>query len=620
MDRRSFRDRVGLSEDIIDQACTQAMEAHNSSAYTLYHLYPSHTIFAFPGSWSLLHWYNQKSFGESNVNLNEFPSLMSVVHDKAASANNFFMWQFESAVRTSNLHEQVKKAMAEKRQIVFTGHSSGGSIAVLTAVWILEQHRKLGAQNQIPLFCVTFGSPLVGDRIFGHAIEREGWSRHFIHFYMRYDIVPRILLAPLSAVERELHVILQFLNPKSAYHGQESIKRSGEASFFYTKVMGSALSVVSHAACLFMGSTNLLLEAMTSFVELSPYRPFGTCIFCTENGKSVAVKNSDAVLQLLFYSLQLSPEQKLSEISSRSLENHLVYKSKLQASLRKQNMVYLDNPAELPLSAVGAERDDMKLLDMTLNDLGLSTQARICLRAAGELEKQKHKNQEKIDANSSRMEEGLKMLQEYQTTCEVRDMAYYDAFKFQRESEDFQANVKRLELAGMWDEIIDMLMRYELPDGFEARMEWVDRGTRYRHLVEPLDIANYYRHSMNDDTGPYIKVRPTRYKYTQRWFAHTWNLALETCSESCFWARVEELLNHRNCKRPFEEVEEKVIKLEMDVLKWVTRGEISKDVFLEDSTFVKWWKTLPQQHIAESCLAAFMNMGGRNHCILNYTD
>nr|AAF78523.1 lipoxygenase-non-heme Fe(Ii) metalloprotein [Pyrus pyrifolia] len=58
-----------------------------------------------------------------------------------------------------------------------------------------------------------------------------------------------------------------------------------------------------------------------------------------------------------------------------------------------------------------------------------------------------------------------------------------------------------------------MLKKYDLPDEFEAIPEWVKLGTEFRHLVEPLDIANFYRHAKGEDTGVYMKRgRPKRYK------------------------------------------------------------------------------------------------------------
>lgn len=190
-------------------------------------------------------------------------------------------------------------------------------------------------------------------------------------------------------------------------------------------------------------------------------------------------------------------------------------------------------------------------------------------------------------------------IQAYQKGCEVLRTNYYDAFKLQKDLKDFNNNVSRLELAGIWDEIIELLKRYELPDGFEGRKEWIELGTKFRQLVEPLDVANYYRHLKNDDTGPYlIKGRPRRYRYTQRWHEHASRMQVESSSGSCFWAEVEELRNKR-----FEDIRGKLEGLEKKVLKWISKEELGKDVFLDGSTFAEWWKTLPYQHRSTSCLA-----------------
>lgn len=201
----------------------------------------------------------------------------------------------------------------------------------------------------------------------------------------------------------------------------------------------------------------------------------------------------------------------------------------------------------------------------------------------------------KVDGNRDKMEKALKFLGDYRKECELRGVGYYDSFRLQKNTEDFNANLKRLELAGLFDEIIEMLKQLELPDGFEGRPEWVALGTEYRRLVEPLDIANYYRHAKNEDTGPYmIKGRPNRYRFTQRWLERAHRVAAGTFSESCFWARVEELsLNHRVL---FEEAKEAVMELERDAAAWMNAGLVGNDVLLECSTFVRWWKTLPSDY------------------------
>uniref|UniRef100_A0A7N2MRA1 Fungal lipase-type domain-containing protein n=1 Tax=Quercus lobata TaxID=97700 RepID=A0A7N2MRA1_QUELO len=38
-----------------------------------------------------------------------------------------------------NVEDRVEKAVNEKKQLVFTGHSTGGSIAILATIWFLEK-------------------------------------------------------------------------------------------------------------------------------------------------------------------------------------------------------------------------------------------------------------------------------------------------------------------------------------------------------------------------------------------------------------------------------------------------------------------------------------------------
>lgn len=87
--------------------------------------------------------------------------------------------------------------------------------------------------------------------------------------------------------------------------------------------------------------------------------------------------------------------------------------------------------------------------------------------------------------------------------------------------------------------------------------------------------------------------KPKRYRYTQRWLEHAEKRGEGGYSESCFWAEVEDLSH--DTESSFEDVQEKVEALEGFISKWDENGEVGKDVFLEGSTFVKWWKTLPIQ-------------------------
>ncbi|MQK22410.1 hypothetical protein EI013_29000, partial [Escherichia coli] len=107
-----------------------------------------------------------------------------------------FLHRFEAILAKSSLVAEVEKAMAKQKQIVFTGHSSGGPVAILATLWTLEKYLTPTSHGGIPPLCVTFGSPLVGNHVFSHATRRENWCRYFNHIVMRYDIVPRIFFSP----------------------------------------------------------------------------------------------------------------------------------------------------------------------------------------------------------------------------------------------------------------------------------------------------------------------------------------------------------------------------------------------------------------------------------------
>nr|AAM62411.1 EDS1 [Nicotiana tabacum] len=596
-----------VKDELIKKACNLAMEAHSLSSGKPY-IYKKKSgsmdvFFAFGGTWSVDGWYSSTCFGETKIKNALFPSLKSVGTDEVAMVNEAFSRRFEDILNKSSLQNEVEKAMSDGKQIVFAGHSSGGPIAILAALWCLEHWRKRPNGNLVYPYCNLWISSCWGQNM---ALLRRNWARYFIHFVTKYDIVPRMMLAPLSSIQEWLQAIFDFINPKSRNYQHEVVVRSYDASKnFFMTVMRSASSVASYAACYLKGCTNLLLETVSNIVQLSPYRPFGTYIFCTGNGKLVVVENPDAVLQLLFYCAQMSSETEVEEVVTRSLNEHLLYRKEMQESLEMQDVVHLNNLTDIPLSsnAIALASDEVVTMNLALNDLGLSTRARLCLRAAGEWEKQKRKNEEKIDGNKNSIMEGLRKIQEYQTKCDIRKVGYYDAFKIQNTDDDFNANVRRLELAGIWDEIIEMLKRYELPDRFEGRKEWIQLGTQFRRQVEPLDIANYYRHSKNEDTGPYmIRARPKRYRFTQRWLEHDKRVQTGERSESCFWAEVEELRN-----KSIMEVQNRILSLEKTARVWSQSGLLGDDVFFPESTFTKWWKQLPTQHKLASWISRKIN-------------
>ncbi|KAK7411515.1 hypothetical protein VNO78_02949 [Psophocarpus tetragonolobus] len=600
--------------EVIEKAFSGSLKAHKLSdkPYLIEKINrndPAEVIFYFPGSGAVRDWYSQpqKNFGETTIDLDLFRSLRSIGSDEAASVNEAFLKRFKEILSAKpSLADEVEKAMSKKKQIVFAGHSSGGAMASLATLWTLEKYQTPKSHGGIPPLCVTFGSPLVGNHIFSHATRRENWTGYFHHYVMRYDIVPRVLLAPLSSLDQAFEQISQSFNPKSKTFMNYSLRGDNEkvTSDFYFAIMSNAATVTSHAASKLMGSTETTLETLANFIPLSPYKPFGTYHFCTGNAKQIVITNPDAVLQVLFFSAQLNTEEEEIQVSSKSLRDHTNYGTELQ---QKNVVVHLEQQdlLKLPLSDDGAS-GHIDVISTALNDLNLSPRARLCLRAAAELELRKSGNEKYFEEKKELFERKMKELQQYKEFWLHQKVGFYDGFREHKKSEDFKANVTRLELAGVLDEMMEKVRNYELPDEFEGKDEWIILGNKVRELKEPLDIANYYRHGRHyeDASASYmVKGRPKRYRYPQRWLEHKKRTQFEPLSPSCFWAEVEELRYHTSKSgASFQDVKERVEKLEAQIKAWNANNELAKDVFLEGSTLVKWWRTLPPEHKQQSCI------------------
>ncbi|VYS59704.1 unnamed protein product [Arabidopsis thaliana] len=609
----AFEALTGVNGDLVTISW-MASKGANQTEHYLKEEVGGTVFFAFRASFSsedLFATENTSPFGEIKMKRNEFPCMRSIGNDVDATVNEAFLKSLEVLIgpRTS-FHASVQSAVDRKQQVVFTGHSFGGATAILATVWYLETYFIRDAYAAPEPRCVTFGAPLVGDYIFKHALGRENWSRFFVNFVTRFDIVPRIMLARKTTIEQTLSYVLGKLDSTRA-----PIQESDQViTEFYTRVMRDTYTVASKAVCQLIGNGEAFLETLSSFYELSPYRPVGTFVFSTQK-RLVVVNNSDAILQMLFYTCQSNDEQELSVIPFLSIRDHHGYEELVQSiGIKLLNHLDLHNPLLDGENSIGS----------ALDDLGMSTRARQCIHAALEAEKQRVENQKKIETKRDQIVERLTWIVEvYKPKCQAHKNGYYDSFKDSNEENDFKANVKRVELAGIFDEVLGLVKKGQLPDGFEGSRGWINLATQYRRLIEPLDISNYHGQLKNEDTGPYmLHGRPSRYKYAQRGYEHDilkptgmiakdvfWskvnglNLGLQqdiqeilknSGSEcgSCFWAEVEELKG-----KPYEEVQVRFKTLEGLLEGWIKDGEVDeKEIFLEGSTFRKWWNTLPDSH------------------------
>ncbi|CAN8278174.1 unnamed protein product [Cochlearia groenlandica] len=588
----AFEEVSGINGDLVTRSWTVSKRPYKKNEF--YHKEDTETsvFFAFPRSLSEKDWFfpdNKKSsFGEIKMKRDEFPCMRSIGNDIDATVNEAFLNTLQFLITKTSFCGYVGEAVASGKKIVFTGHSSGGATAILATVWYLEKYFKKPTDLPEPA-CVTFGAPLVGDNIFKHALGREKWIKFFTNFVTRFDIVPRIMLAQKSSIEQTLPQVLPLLDPTKTPVQENDMNVSN----FYKSVMKDASTVAYQAVCDLTGDKDAFFETLSSFLVLSPYKPIGAFVFSTGT-RLVSVSNSDAALQILFYasSSQSRTEQEQSLSPNQSIRDHCSYGEHVQ-SLGKKLFNHLDLN-NLPLDGEYAP----------LTDLGLSTKAIQCVRATLEAEKQRVDNQIKIHKNKDKIEKKLTWIEDkYKPRCRTQKIGYYDSFKANIEDIDFDANVKRAELAGIFDEVLGLVKKGQLPDEFEGRREWVDLANRYRRLFEPLDISNYHRHLKNEDTGPYMeKGRPNRYKHSQRGYEHDrLKAGVKIDGSICgstFWAEVEELMG-----KSYEEGKVTVRTIERLVEVWIEEKEVDPEqMFLEGSTFKKWWNLLPAKHKRDSPL------------------
>ncbi|KAK1407268.1 hypothetical protein QVD17_38882 [Tagetes erecta] len=642
-----------LTNQLINEAWILSKIAHNNKHYVtnskrhgVASSSSSVSTFAFTGSMEVDDLYLDDQFGETDVSYDLFPALRRVGESQPAKVNGSFLKIFQDLLTNSGFKLEVEKAIKEGKKILLTGHSFGAAIASLATLWMLDEYTRI-RKTKLSIACVTFGSPLIGDGTLTHSVRREKWAGHFTHFVMEHDIVPRMMLAPKTSVGGQLSDILKFFHQKvNTITNQKSHKfpkifnkktpdrpvehdqlvEDKQAVEFFENVMINASAVVSHDAFDLMEPTNSLKERLTAdYVKVSPYRPFGTYVFCTSSEdlgvgaprQQLVVENPNAVLQLLFYFLQMSNEnQDLAKFAIESLAENFSYEEELNNNglkLEKQDNL---KDVSKDLLTKGATGDAVPTRNKALFELPAS--AKWCLLAAEEDEKRKEKNMEqfkksmrndvsnvKEPANKS-IENMIKEIQDYKEKHGDGENDYYEAFKCQNEYGDFKANVNRLEQAKTWDMIPEMLMRKDLPDEFEVLKEFVDLAAQFRRLYEPMDIGNYYRHDKGDDTGAkYMAVRPKRYKFTQRIYEHAIVTGFEPESESNFVAEVEELIkeviklkNKKNkTNRTIEDVKKDFESIKDKIKKWKSDEKIqraSKDVYWGESILSKLQKQIEE--------------------------
>lgn len=99
-----------------------------------------------------------------------------------------FARSLENLWQAGNLLTVIQKAIADGRRLFLTGHSKGGSLAVLAT-------KRLQAVGITPAGVMTFGAPRVGDEQFADRFDQD--FKSLWRFEHQHDLVPHLPLSPV---------------------------------------------------------------------------------------------------------------------------------------------------------------------------------------------------------------------------------------------------------------------------------------------------------------------------------------------------------------------------------------------------------------------------------------
>uniref|UniRef100_A0A1J3GLG0 Putative WRKY transcription factor 19 n=1 Tax=Noccaea caerulescens TaxID=107243 RepID=A0A1J3GLG0_NOCCA len=179
---------------------------------------------------------------------------------------------------------------------------------------------------------------------------------------------------------------------------------------------------------------------------------------------------------------------------------------------------------------------------------------------------------------------------------------YYDRFKthtaspFSRDYLDVW--IHKNELDNYWKSVVTEIERMPEEETLILKSLFIYSGTMYRRMIEPLDIAEYYLSGREE----YRTLgRSHHYVMLEKWFGNELiksggsDLSDLLTFDSCFWAEVEEAMIVLNLLKTQKLMRDKVLTrklacFEEYVWEMIRKREVSSEIFLEKSSFMRWWK------------------------------
>ncbi|CAN1726033.1 GPI ethanolamine phosphate transferase 1 [Linum perenne] len=431
--------------------------------------------------------------------------------------------------------------------LIVTGHSLGGSIASLFTLWLLDCMSQLPSKKpskKLPL-CITFGSPLIGDFGLNRGIsQRSTWNSCFLHVVSSQDLLPKLLLTSSSVTSPQ-----------------------------------------------------------------QQYMPFGTFMLCSELGH--ACVEHPQVVSLLF--------RKAMELTT----THLVSSDELPVQHYGSVLQHIKTRAlcrgssQLGFQIVDSLQAGIVLLFEAIGITQNQQQNPNIMELGAQLERKERLSMlsRRNAMNPSRKLNDIKIkmafLEWYKKDCKNKGIGYYDSYKNQRGTADMDIAKHKKYLTNYWKEMVEEAEKKPQKEGSYVRMIWLYAGTAYRRMVEPLDIAEFYRENLVKERRRVYKSegRSKHYILLEKWqkedvagkpetdlSSKKRNVDGNFTDDSCFWANVEEARVSCGLLKDLMSSEEErriaegyLVWFEGYVMENIRNYGLNPEVFLEQSSFMKWW-------------------------------
>ncbi|XP_074592513.1 lipase-like PAD4 [Curcuma longa] len=507
---------------------------------------------------------------------------------------------FMSLYRTSEF--QLLISETQNKSVVLTGHSVGGCVASLLGLYFLcSSSVQPNAPTPASLLCITFGSPLIGNETLSRAILRERWGGMFCNVVAQHDIMPRLLFCPLNSMPNQFTTIIH------------NLMQSWCVSMRSPQCSRSKLHLPDDQKaelCQYISMHIREASAAEQKHHMGPYRPFGNYAFCSTEG-AVCISDPVTVLKMLHLAFITG------DASSSIEEQHVSYGDLI--SMISENRQF---KKRLDFEEYETKSNYSMGVSLALEASGIGVQEMGAMEAREWLElsmcQRPKLNSASLAIKLAKVTPCRAQIEWYKALCDD-DMGYYDCFKLRKTPKrDGKVNMNRIRLGVFWDKLLSMLQDNKLPHDFLKRDKWVNAAQFYKLLVEPLDIAEYYRCQLHKTRGHYLSHgRERRYEVFDKW----WNEDKESSKkaadrkrskfagltqDSCFWAKVEEarecLKNACGEKNPTKLVElwHYINGFESYVNGLIERKEVSIDVLAPRSSYSLWVNELKEMKLKQA--------------------